>query len=144
MIIDCKTQGEWKIQLTMSINLISSNDSDETCNLRTKSDNIEIWSVIRTDEIVDEFFESFSQNYQKHLDKSVRQSEFIFDSVDLLYYNLQKTSLNKKGSSYMASPEWLKNKKAKINPKNNDNNCFQYVLIATLNYQNIKNHPECV
>ena len=98
----------------------------------------------KTDEIVDEFFESFSQNYQKHLDKSVRQSEFIFDSVDLLYYNLQKTSLNKKGSSYMASPEWLKNKKAKINPKNKDNNCFQYVLIATLNYQNIKNHPECV
>ena len=44
----------------------------------------------------------------------------------------------------MASPEWLKNKKAKINPKNKDNNCFQYVLIATLNYQNIKNHPECV
>ena len=41
-IIDCKTQGEWKIQLTMSINFISSNDSDEICNLRTKSDNIEI------------------------------------------------------------------------------------------------------
>ena len=42
----------------------------------------------KTDEIVDEFFESFSQNYQKHLDRSMTQSEFIFDSVDLLYYNL--------------------------------------------------------
>ena len=79
----------------------------------------------KTDEIVDELFESFSQNYQKYLDKSMRQSELIFDSVDLIYYNLQKTSLNKKGSSYIDSPEWLKNKKAKINPKNNDNNCFQ-------------------
>ena len=58
----------------------------------------------------------------------MRGSEFIFDSVDLLYYNLQKTSLNRKGSSYIDSPKWLKNKKATINPKNNDNNCCQYAL----------------
>ena len=30
MIIDYKTHGECKIQITMSINFISSNDSDET------------------------------------------------------------------------------------------------------------------
>ena len=36
MIIDYKTQGQRKIQLTMSINFISSESSDETCNLRTK------------------------------------------------------------------------------------------------------------
>ena len=37
------TLWEWKIQLTMSINFISSKgDSDETRNMRTKSDNIEI------------------------------------------------------------------------------------------------------
>ena len=67
----------------------------------------------KTDEIVDELFEHFSQNYKKYFDKSMRQIEFIFDSVDLLYYNLQKTNLNKKGSSYIDSPEWLKNKKTK-------------------------------
>ena len=37
-----KTQGEWKIHLTMAINLISSNDSDETCTMHTKKDDIEI------------------------------------------------------------------------------------------------------
>ena len=72
----------------------------------------------------------------------MRGSEFIFDSVDLLYYNLQKINLNRKGSSYIDSPKWLKNKKATINPKNNDNNCFQYALTAALNYQNIKSNPE--
>ena len=56
-----------------------------------------------------------------------RGINFIFDSVDSLYYNLQKISL-KRGGSYTDFPEWLKNKKATINPKNNDNNCFQYVL----------------
>ena len=64
----------------------------------------------------------------------MRGSEFVFDSVDLLHYNLQKISLNRKGSPYIDSPKWLKNKKATINPKNNDNNCFQYVLTAALNY----------
>ena len=34
--------------------------------------------------------------------------------------------------------------KAAINPKNNYDNCFQYVLTAALNYQNIKSHPEIV
>ena len=33
-----KTQfGEWKIQLTMSINFTSSKDSDETLNIHTKN-----------------------------------------------------------------------------------------------------------
>ena len=40
--------------------------------------------------------------------------------------------LNLFGSSYIDSPEWLKNKKAKINPKNNDDYCFQYVLTVAL------------
>ena len=69
-------------------------------------------------------------------------SEFIFDSVDLWYYNLQKISLNRKGSSYIDSPEWLKNKKATINPKDNDNNCFQYALTFALNYKYIKKDPQ--
>ena len=42
----------------------------------------------------------------------------------------------------MDSTESLKNKKATINPKNNNNNCFQYALTVALNYQNIKSHPE--
>ena len=41
------------------------------------------------------------------------------------------------------SPEWIKNKKAIKNPKNKKyDKCFQYVLTAALNYQNIKNNPE--
>ena len=42
-VFDFETQyGEWKIQLTMSINFISSKDSDETRNMHTKSNNTEI------------------------------------------------------------------------------------------------------
>ena len=65
----------------------------------------------------------------------MKGSEFVFDHVDLLHYHPQKISLNRR-LSYEDSLTWLRNKKEIINPKNNDDECFQYVL--TLNYQNIK------
>ena len=43
-------------------------------------------------------------------------NEFIFDSVDLLYYKHHKISLNRSGP-YIDSPKWLKTKEARINPK---------------------------
>ena len=64
-------------------------------------------------------------------------SEFVPDSVDFLHYHLQKVGLKRRGS-YIDSPEWLKNKKATINPENNDDNCFQYALTVALNHQNIE------
>ena len=39
---DHKSQGKWKIQLTMEINFISSKDSNETRTMHTTSDKIEI------------------------------------------------------------------------------------------------------
>ena len=81
------------------------------------------------------------QRYQKGLQEKMIGSDFIFESVDLLHYHLHKTSL-KIGKSYIKSPEWLRNKGATINPKNNDDNCFQYATTVALNHQNIENHPE--
>ena len=137
-ITEHKTQGEWKIHLTMAINLISSKpDSDKKCTVHAKSDNIEIMMRSETDEIIEELFESFLKRYQEALEESLGGINLIFDSVDALYYNLNKISLNR-GGSYIDSPEWLRNKKATINPKNNDHKCFQYALTAALNYQSIK------
>ena len=44
-IMKCKTQNEWKIQLTMAINFISSKDSDETRTMRAKGNNVEIMKL---------------------------------------------------------------------------------------------------
>ena len=83
MINDHKTRREWKIQLTMQINFISSKDSEETCTMHTKSHNIEIMMGNETDEIIEKHFESLLQNYQKSLEESIRGSEFVFHSIDL-------------------------------------------------------------
>ena len=140
-IIKRKTQSEWKIQLTMAINFISSKkDSDEPPHtMRTKSDNIEIMMGSETDETNEELFESLLQRYQEGLEESMRGSEFVLDSVGGLYYGLNKVSLSR-GRSYIDSPEWLKSKKATINPKNNDDKCFQYAITVALNNEQIRNY----
>ena len=63
----------------------------------------------------------------------MRGSEFVYDSVDVLYYNLNKVSLSR-GGSYVDSPNCLKNKKATINP--------QHTVTVALNYEQIGDHPE--
>ena len=61
--------------------------------------------------------------YQERLEESMRGSKFVYDSVDELYYNLNKVS--SRGGSYIDFPKWLNNKKATINPQNNkDGRCF--------------------
>ena len=90
-----------------------------------------------TDEIIKELFDSLLQRYQEGLRELMKGSQFVFDSVDLLYYKCHQVSLNRDGS-YIDSPKWLKNKKATINPKNNNDKCFQYALTFPLMYQSIK------
>ena len=110
--------------------------------VRTKSNNIEIMMGNETDEIIEELFESLLQKYQEKLQVKMRGKEFVFH-INLQHYNLHKISLNRAGS-YIDSLKWLKNKKVTINPTNNDDKCFQYVVTVALNYQNIKNNSEII
>ena len=137
MINDYKIKGEWKIQLTAEINFTSLKpDSDETRIMHTKSDNTEIMTGSAMNEVIGELFKSLLQRYQEGLQEKMRGSEFEFDGVNLLYYDFNKISLNR-GGSYIDSPEWIKNKKSTINPKNNDYKCFQYAVTVLLNHDKI-------
>ena len=81
----------------MQINFISSKDSGETRTMHAKSRNIEIMVGSETNDIIEELSESPLQNYQKGLEESIRGNELICDSVDLLYYHLQKNKSEQKG-----------------------------------------------
>ena len=126
----------------MQINFSSFKNSEETSTWHAKSHNIEIMMGSETDDIINGLFESLLQRHQKGLEASEKkESSFIFDSVNLLHYHLHKTSL-RRGKSYIKSPELLKNKRATINPKNIDDNCFQYALTVALDDDKIEKHPE--
>ena len=123
IINDLKTQGESKIHLTMVINFSSSKDSEETRIMYNPTNNIEVTTVIETDKTTEDLFDYFLQRNQKGLEESMRGSKFDFDNVDSFYYKLHKISLNR-GRSYIDSLKWLKNRKATINRKSNEDKCF--------------------
>ena len=50
-----------------------------------------------------------------------------------------------RGSSYIPSLNWLKNKGVTINPKiTKDNYCFMYALTIALNHKEIGKNPDCI
>ena len=82
-----------------------------------------------TENVIDTIFNTILQRFQR---------EFIPDSVELLYYHFQRIDI-RRAESYIMSPDWIASKKATINPKNEkDNKCFQWSIIAGLNYNKIK------
>ena len=88
--------------------------------MHSTSDNIKFTSLIVANEVVDELFESLSSRYQTNLEASMTGSDFIFDAVQLLYYNCHKVNFKRDGS-YIDSLDWIKKKKkSTINPKNAD------------------------
>ena len=66
---DHKTQGEQKIQLTMSINFFSSIGSEEIRTVYNLSDNTELMICDETYEIIEEPFECLLLRYQEKLEK---------------------------------------------------------------------------
>ena len=42
----------------------------------------------------------------------------------------------------MKLPPWIANKRAVINPKNNDEECFKWAVVAALHHKDIKQNPE--
>ena len=106
----------------------------------TRSDNEEFMSGDGTNEIIKLLFESFLKRFEENLQNKMRGLEYEFDGINVFYYSFNKTRIYR-GGTYIDSPKWLKDKKSTINPKNNDDKCFQYAVTLALNLDNIeKNH----
>ena len=73
------------------------------------SDNIETLIGKETHELIKELFKSFVSRYQIGLEESIKDSNFVFDCVDLLHYKCHKISLNSVGT-YKDSLNSIKNK----------------------------------
>ena len=143
VIINLQKFDSWKIQVTIAIDFPSSKDDDEERVMHSESDNIACMSYDNANEVVNELFESFLSRYQAGLKTSMKGSDFILDSVQLLYYKCHDINF-KRGSSYIDSPDWIKKKKVTINPTNTDDKCFQYAVTVALNYKETESNPERV
>ena len=92
IIIDLQNSSAWKIQLTIAINFNFSKDAEEECVIHSRSNSIKFTSSNDEDGVVDELFESIRSRYLGDLETSIRGRDFIFDSVQLMYYKCYKVS----------------------------------------------------
>ena len=131
-------RGKWKIQLTMQNNCISTKSFEEARTIHTWSKPVGIFICSDTENVTDTLFNTLLQNFQCAQETSNDGgSEFIPDSVELLYYEFQVIDI-RRAESYIMSPDWIASKKATINPKNEkDNESFKWSIISGLNYNKI-------
>ena len=90
------------------------------------------------EDVIDTLFNTLLQRFKHAQETSNDKGSKFSESVQLLYYHFQKIDI-RRAESYIMSPDWIASKKATINPKNEkDNKCFQWSIIAGLNYNIIK------
>ena len=75
----------------------------------SSSDNIKFTSYSDASDVMDKLFKSLRSIYQVNLETSMKGSDFIFDSVQILYYKCHKVDFSR-GGSYIDSPDWVKKK----------------------------------
>ena len=102
----------------MQNNCISTKDFEETRIIYSASKPVEVFMGTDTDCAIDRHFDTTLQRFQQVIETSNdRGSGFTHESVVLLYYYFQKTDI-RRAESYIKSPDWLVNKGATINPRN--------------------------
>ena len=127
-------RGEWKIQLVMQNNCISFKNFEYTLTIYSPSEPIEVFMGSDTNDTIDKPLDTTLKAIEIPHKKG---SEFIHESFALLYYYFLKIDI-KRAKSYIASPNWWRNKGPTINLKNKkDNKCFQYAITLALNYNKI-------
>ena len=111
----------------------------EIRTIYSASEPVEIFMGSDTEDVIDTLFNTILQRFQQAQETSNdKGSEFIPESVELLQYYFQKTNI-RRAESYKISPDWLVNKGATINPKNEkDNKCFLWSITSGLSYDMIK------
>ena len=73
----------------------------------------------------------------------MKASNFIFDSIQLMYYKCHKVN-SRRVFYILILQTGQKSKKLITNPKNTDDNFFQYAATVALTYKKINWNPEKV
>ena len=100
-----KAKGEWKLQISAEISFVSQKPgSDETRIMYNISTPEEIMSGSETEEVAEKLIISLLQKYQDNLQNKMKGSDFIFNGVSYLFYDLSRITISK-GGSYIESPK---------------------------------------
>ena len=115
-------------------------DEVEQVSLAFNSRMMTVYSLNDKNEIVTAIIKHMAQRIEN---PALRNSKFVFDRVLHMDIDFDRLNLTR-GSSYVPLPDWLTKKKAIINPKNSDMECFKWAVIAAMKWEEVGNNPERV
>ena len=102
------------------------------------SRTLNIYSLNNMNEIVNGMITHTKQQFEN---PALSDSRFVFDEVLHMDVDFHRLNLTR-GSSYLPLPDWSAHKKAIINPRNEDLECFKWAVIAAARWEEIDSHPE--
>ena len=136
IIINLQNSNARKIQFTIAINFSSLEDAEEEHVMHSSSGNIKFTPYSDANNEFDKPFNSLPSRYQENLEISMKRSNLIFESVQLMYCKCHKVTFIRSGS-------WIGSRRKKWF-KNTDDKCFHYTATVLLNYEEIESHSERV
>ena len=92
-----------------------------------------VYNLSDMGEIVSKMITHMAQQIEN---PALRDSKFVFDRIIQMDIDFHRLNLTR-GSSYIPLPDWLAKKKAIINPKNSDLECFKWAVIAAMRWEEI-------
>ena len=111
---------------------------DELVELAFNSRMMNVYNLSNMNEIVNEMIAHMRWQIEN---PPLLNSRFVFDEV--LYIDVDFHQLNlTRGLSYLPLPKWLARKKAIINPKNEDQECFKWAIITASRWEEIDKDPQ--
>ena len=88
------------------------------------------------EEVIEKMYQKILGDYEM-LSQACESSNYVFVRIVEMTYHCHKVDMNR-GGSYVDLPDWIKNKKCCINPKNEDDDeCFKWAVTAALHYNDI-------
>ena len=94
----------------MQNNCISTKNFEDTCTIYTRSEPVEIFVGSNTSDVTDRPVDTTLKRFQEAIKTSVKESEFTYESVGLLYYHFHRIDI-RRAESYIIYPYWIVSKK---------------------------------
>ena len=111
---------------------------DDVINLAFNSLMVNVYRGSDLDQIVDGMIAHMKFQTEN---LALPNSRFAFDKVLHLDVNFHQLNLTR-GRSYVPLPDYTANRKAVINPQNDDSECFKWAVIVADRWTDIGSHPE--
>ena len=138
LIVTLKKESKGRSVKVQTMASIRFKQDEELVELAFNSRMTDVHNLSEVEEIADEMISHTKEQVEN---PGLLNSRFVFDEV--LFTNIDFHQLNlTRGSSYVPLPQRSDNKKAIINPRNEDQECFKWAVITASRWEEIGKNPQ--